>query len=444
MNRREKYILGCLASALLAASLLVIGATALLAWKLGPRFTDLESPPDDSDLQVTYHEIPDEENAYFYYIQAANSVYWTYEQHDQVQRLKEDGDWDPDFVQAFLAQNEKALDYYRKGLACTQAQAPRRTSWNEPDALREHARDDFGLLISVYIRSLKEAGKDREAFEAALELIDFGRRLKEGHGTLKDFWTGRTLQGTSLGLMRGFLASTRVSTDELVRYGEGLVSYAKDAEAFAESVRADYQMALSEVADTMEGSGTPAAKPGIGPSRRYWGPLYQPNKTRQLLAERSRVLISHADRPYCTVEGVDETSIFDEPVTHMLLSGNIMGRMVTQLRMTLWELPLVCRFRSGVSATQVLIALKCYHMEHGKLPETLEELVPRYLKEVPLDWFDGKPIKYSLSKKLVYCVEQDLEDNGGAPLESVESLFPADKRAGKSVRKGDYSWPIEF
>ena len=63
----------------------------------------------------------------------------------------------------------------------------------------------------------------------------------------------------------------------------------------------------------------------------------------------------------------------------------------------------------------VVLALKCYHLEHGALPETLAALVPQYLDAVPLDDFDGKPIRYSRERRTVYSIGRDLVDSGGAP-----------------------------
>ena len=38
----------------------------------------------------------------------------------------------------------------------------------------------------------------------------------------------------------------------------------------------------------------------------------------------------------------------------------------------------------SVAATRILIALNCYKLKHGELPDTLEELVPEYFDVVPL------------------------------------------------------------
>ncbi|MFA0747150.1 MAG: hypothetical protein EORIYHIE_001019, partial [Candidatus Fervidibacter sp.] len=37
---------------------------------------------------------------------------------------------------------------------------------------------------------------------------------------------------------------------------------------------------------------------------------------------------------------------------------------------------------------QVAVALRLYRHEHGRYPETLEELVPKYLPSLPIDPFD--------------------------------------------------------
>jgi hypothetical protein len=70
-----------------------------------------------------------------------------------------------------------------------------------------------------------------------------------------------------------------------------------------------------------------------------------------------------------------------------------------------------------------VFALKRYHLQHGAYPASLAELVPDYLKQVPLDFMDGKPLRYRLTPDgefLLYSVGLDGEDNGGdaSPVEN--------------------------
>ena len=67
----------------------------------------------------------------------------------------------------------------------------------------------------------------------------------------------------------------------------------------------------------------------------------------------------------------------------------------------------------------VAVAAARYRAEKGRLPETLEVLVPDYLPAVPRDPFDGRPVKMVARGGAVvfYSVGQDLKDDGGAPLD---------------------------
>ncbi len=43
----------------------------------------------------------------------------------------------------------------------------------------------------------------------------------------------------------------------------------------------------------------------------------------------------------------------------------------------------------------------------------MDELVPDYFDTVPIDVFDGKPMRYSREKKIVYSFGPRMEDTGG-------------------------------
>ena len=73
----------------------------------------------------------------------------------------------------------------------------------------------------------------------------------------------------------------------------------------------------------------------------------------------------------------------------------------------------------GVAALQtarVGCAVQRHRLAHaGHLPETLAELVPTFLEAVPLDPFDGQPLRYRHTNDLyvVYSVGPDGEDQDG-------------------------------
>jgi len=66
-------------------------------------------------------------------------------------------------------------------------------------------------------------------------------------------------------------------------------------------------------------------------------------------------------------------------------------------------------------ATLALIALELFRRRHGRWPEHLQELVPAFLPALPLDQFDGQPLRYRLvdGKPLLYSIGGDRDDDGG-------------------------------
>jgi hypothetical protein len=59
------------------------------------------------------------------------------------------------------------------------------------------------------------------------------------------------------------------------------------------------------------------------------------------------------------------------------------------------------------------LALGGHHAEHGRFPEDLEQLSPRFLDTIPRDRFNGQPLHYRMDDNLaiVWSVGPDLEDD---------------------------------
>jgi hypothetical protein len=73
------------------------------------------------------------------------------------------------------------------------------------------------------------------------------------------------------------------------------------------------------------------------------------------------------------------------------------------------------RARAQLYLARTALAIERYRLATGKAPERLEELVPQYLKEVPTDPFDGKPIRYKRMDPgyRLYSIGEDGQDNAG-------------------------------
>jgi hypothetical protein len=77
--------------------------------------------------------------------------------------------------------------------------------------------------------------------------------------------------------------------------------------------------------------------------------------------------------------------------------------------------------KATASRTHLLIcdlAVRLYLAEHGDPPERLEQLVPKYLPELPDDPFTGRPLIYRPqgASYLLYSTGPDLDDDGGSAI----------------------------
>lgn len=69
-----------------------------------------------------------------------------------------------------------------------------------------------------------------------------------------------------------------------------------------------------------------------------------------------------------------------------------------------------------LNIAQTALAVERYRLANGNnLPQKLSDLTPAYLPEVPMDPFDGRPLRYKILPKgyLIYSIGQDRKDDGG-------------------------------
>jgi hypothetical protein len=73
--------------------------------------------------------------------------------------------------------------------------------------------------------------------------------------------------------------------------------------------------------------------------------------------------------------------------------------------------------RAQLRTAQVSVAIERYRLVHeGSLPDDLSSLVPKYIAELPIDPFDGQPVRYKRTDRgyVVWCIGVDEKDDGGA------------------------------
>ncbi len=90
------------------------------------------------------------------------------------------------------------------------------------------------------------------------------------------------------------------------------------------------------------------------------------------------------------------------------------------------------RVDAQVDCTRVALGIERYRLAKGSLPKELTDLVPQYIDKVPIDPFDGKPVRYKLTEPgyIVYSIGEDGTDEGGLEM------------GRRKDRSDPYDWPV--
>jgi hypothetical protein len=81
-----------------------------------------------------------------------------------------------------------------------------------------------------------------------------------------------------------------------------------------------------------------------------------------------------------------------------------------------WKMePVFARSSAEARCAIAMLAAERYRRKHGKLPGSLDALVPNYISSVPLDPFDAKPLRYRQFDRgiIIYSIDVDEVDNNG-------------------------------
>jgi len=349
-------------------------------------------PPDDADLRLAPLKLPDEQNAAWYFDQALAEIRWPGDA-ETVEAMMSDV-WDQELAERFVAENAAALALADKGLACTGIEVPL-SSDNGPDS----GYSPLATLMLIETHALFNAGREREAFDRGMKLLQFGGMLQESRGGPIYFLHGSEVRRQVLAAMRDFLATTTLSSETIAGYIQPLADLRAGDEVLDTALRAGYEITLDRIENYPRDI------------------FFLPNETKRLYAETYRRCLQDARRLRylhtagmpVSVNDVKQRAPFFELIGYV--ARNSMGKGLHNYDILLGRMMASkCRENTDLSATQILFALKCHTLQTGAFPATLDELVPQYFRTVPVSDYDGRPIRYSRETSQLWCAGDEGEE----------------------------------
>jgi hypothetical protein len=356
----------------------------------------------------------------------------------------------------WLKANEEALMYLAKALEKPYYQDMRIANPEEIEQVNQTFPDGYPYAVDLAKWCIIKGNwlllqkRKKEAMEWYLRALRFGDLLEEHSPIPKNYmqyFTAIDVKVEALRLIRKALSRVNVSSNYLKDFSREILRYKGGYEGFKRVVKSDYMLEKSDndiwVREEIRSM--------------YWGSWgILPLTT--LVANFLISLNKFNFLPNLYLEEVAKNFLYIERDIGKTYEDLILPSEVSDKIWDAYDLPNWGRFflRNGLGefyikdiicpnirksvqrkylanfdfdATAVWLAIKAYEMEKGKLPDSLKELVPMYLPEVPKDPFDGKPIRYSKEKKIIYSVGPDLIDSGGSKVIEYSQLTTEEMRA---------------
>ncbi|MCX7765739.1 MAG: hypothetical protein N2246_03420 [Candidatus Sumerlaeia bacterium] len=322
-----------------------------------------------------------------------------------------------------IQKNEESFTLLDEALKCPVFQTPLATEFELGDRVQYSNLRDFAMLSAIKAIYLFKLGKEQEAFDEALKLLRLGHLIEGAPDNIVSYFIGGAIKGFGVGIIRQMLKEANLPEEKIREYSVEVSKYKANEEGLIKSAKWEY-MTLCKMIDNLitEDSAFSHMNASAGKTssknkqKKIPGYFFKPNKTKRIIGERYRTFINSISYPFAKMKITEDPSFYgSSPNFLFMLRENSIGKYFYNISVPKFKRMLLskCNEDFRVSATATLMALKAYKIKTGTLPVTLDQLVPEYLSAVPVDPFDGKPLRYSPDKRIIYAVGADLVDSGG-------------------------------
>ncbi len=384
---------------------------------------------DNSELLLKKIDIPDSDNGFFDLNQITNQMIKVPEIKDAkflvlYTDFSKPVVWDQKLVDQVLNDNKEVFSLFDQASNKSHFQIP---SVADPVNIKFDGVvppminwRDAGKLQSIKVMDLARKGKYDQALIEAVKINKVGHQIISGQNGLVGLLVGIAVKDQGSNTILKILSDGNYKNESLSDAGRDLSDISDNLEGYKNALRFEYMVANS-VIDKIKESLEESIKEDYPKYYRYskFGYYFKINQTKNLFTDFYSVPISTIGSK-CNVDskflGQVKSDIEKYNNWKVVFYENAIGRMISSilLRSVNTVVNKQCQTDLLSDVAIIEIALKAYQNDNKKLPQKLDELVPKYLESIPEDPFDHKPIRYSAEKKILYSVGLNQKDLGGS------------------------------
>lgn len=272
-------------------------------------------------------------------------------------------------------------------------------------------------LNATKVLQLQWRGRHREAAEQAIKGARFGNALTKIDGLAIHLLMGFTIQIIGEKSLKGVVVDS--GDPALLEFAQReLEEYDVESKSVARALKVEWLYAKNHTgpldAATYDVMGMNSWQ------RLAARHLYLENRAAALSGRHVTMLVGGLEMDWtqgckafdAVARSLDNLAVENPSV---LLRPNAGGKIMVCCGLN--NLLSIGRRGCGTSALHRMailnLALRRFELAHGRMPGSLDELVPTYLAALPLDPFDGQPMRWEAQKRWVYSVGNNGVDDRG-------------------------------
>ena len=401
-------------------------------------------PPDVSDLHVPYPDVPDEENAFTVLKEETTKIELTSEDSDILRSVIDDKPIAPETVEEILKRFEEPLDRIAEGVKRKRCIFPR------PSSVSTMVPEVTGILESGRLWSVEthlalQQGNPRRAITATRRNLILGRSVVSEPETLIQYIVGNAVLFFAVDGVERLVLDPTVNFEALLELQELLSMQQLLDKALTRALKSEFlfgMIAIQEVQTKPEDFGADTSYFEHPWTRFFPSFFLKPNETKVMFAEYYRRSLPNIGKFYSKMDTRIEEELVPSRGRIKIFppAPNMGGLMISRIM-----LPAVdgvfhqySEMLGNAVGLQTLIALRSFEEEQGELPRGLDLLVPDFLEKVPVDPFDGNPLRYDPERRIVWSVGEDLIDQNGSTVQREDTR--SDERRNQEDMVWEMAW----
>jgi hypothetical protein len=317
----------------------------------------------------------------------------------------------------YLSDNAEALRLLHQAAAMKSCRYPidltkgMTTPLHHLNSVRQGAR-------LLYLEAIQHTDKQesQEAVESVLASLALSRSLNQ-EPMIISYLVHVACQGIALDSLERILNGTSLTDDQLAKLAAG-IEESENQQSLTRAFVGERCCGLGYFEGLRRGKMPLKDISSIWDEEPVWSffliPIYRATGLLEL-DERQYLDIMEQyvqDAQLPLPEGIEASHAAGEKANHLSRL-----RIVSRALLPAFDRVVIKEGRcdAKIRDAEAALAIERYRLVNGRLPTQLSDLVPTFLRSVPSDPFDGKPLRYKTLSNgyMVYSVGDDREDNGG-------------------------------